>query len=133
MAILKKGSKLFSIWNMKCPRCNEGDLFETGSFSFQKPFDMPKRCPACNQNYMPEPGFYYGSMFISYILTGWFSLFFAMFFHWILDWGLFSTFALLIFILGIFFVWIFRFSRSIWISVNVKYNPSALSDQNNKS
>lgn len=133
MAILKKGSKLFSIWNMKCPRCNEGDLFDTGSFSFQKPFDMPKRCPTCNQTYMPEPGFYYGAMFISYILTGWFSLFFAMFFHWILDWGLFSTFALLILILGIFFVWIFRFSRSVWISVNVKYNPNVLSDKGNKA
>lgn len=119
MGLLKKGSKLFAIWNMKCPRCHEGDLFDPKL----KFYEMPKRCSVCNQNYMPEPGFYYGAMFVSYILTGWFCIIVGMVFHWILDWGLINTTLLLILILAIFFVWIFQFSRSVWINIAVKYKP----------
>lgn len=27
--------------------------------------DMPAECPVCHQTYEPEPGFYYGAMYIS--------------------------------------------------------------------
>lgn len=123
MGLFKKQSKLYSTLNLKCPKCHEGDLFETGSFSFNKPFDMPKKCSHCGQNYWPEPGFYYGAMFISYIFTGWFCLFFVMFFHWVLDWGLAASFGLLIAVCALFFIYIFRLARSIWINLNVKYKP----------
>jgi len=119
MGLLKKGTKAYSIWNMKCPRCHEGDLFKKGGAFYE----MPDRCPECNQNYMPEPGFYYGSMFISYIFTGFFSLGFAMTFMWVLDWSIGSTFALLIFVLAVFFIWIFKISRSIWINVVIHFDP----------
>lgn len=125
MGVFTKGTKPYCMFNMKCPRCHEGDLFETTTFSFQKSFDMPKRCSVCSQSYMPEPGFYYGAMFISYIFVAWFCIFFVAIFHWVLEWGLYTSFFLLIIILSIFFVWIFRMSRSIWIGINVKYNPSA--------
>ncbi|MEL6718022.1 MAG: DUF983 domain-containing protein, partial [Bacteroidota bacterium] len=68
MGIFKKGTKPYSLFKLKCPRCHEADLFETGSFSFQKPFEMHERCPNCNFNNFPEPGFYYGAMFMSYII-----------------------------------------------------------------
>ena len=117
--MFKKGNKFYSIWNMKCPRCHEGNLFDSKIGLFE----MPKRCPSCNQNYMPEPGFYYGAMFISYIFTAWFSIFFAIFFHWVLDWSLNATFAFLIFVLAILFVWIFRMARSIWINMTIRFDP----------
>lgn len=123
MGLLKKQSKLYSTLHLKCPRCHEGDLFETGSFSFKKPFDMPKQCSHCGQSYWPEPGFYFGAMFISYIFTGWFCLFFVMFFHWVLDWGLAASFGLLIVVCALFFIYIFRLARSVWINLNVKYKP----------
>ena len=123
MALFKKGKRAYSIFNMKCPRCQEGDLFETSSFSFQKPFDMPKECPNCGQSYMPAPGFYYGSMFISYIFMGWFCLAFIALLHWVLGWSTAASFALLILVCAVFFVWIFRMSRSIWIGFNVTYDP----------
>jgi len=65
--MFKKGSKAYSIFALKCPRCHEGEMFETGSWSFVKSFDMLHRCPKCNLNYYPEPGYYYGAMFISYL------------------------------------------------------------------
>lgn len=121
MGIFNKGSKLYSIFGLKCPTCHEGKLFETGSFSFQKPFEMHQECPHCGQNYWPEPGFYYGSMFISYIFTAWFCLFFIMFFHWILDWSLMTSFGLLLAVCALFFVYFFRLARSIWLNINFKY------------
>ena len=124
MAIFPKSSKLRHIFGFKCPRCGEGDLFETSAFSFRKPFDMPKHCPECRQPFFPEPGFYYGAMFISYILSGFFSIGFVLFVHWVLDWSLTTSFALLLIVSALMFVWVFRIARSIWLALNVKYNPA---------
>ena len=85
---------------------------------------MLDECPHCKMNYMPEPGFYYGAMFISYILSGWFCILFVLFFHWVLDWTITQSFMLLIVIIGVFFVWFFRFSRAVWLNIIFKYNPS---------
>ncbi len=123
MSFLKKGTKAYSIFNMKCPKCHEGDLFETGSFSFKKSFDMPEKCPHCGQKYFLGPGFYYGAMFISYGITGWFSLFFVGFLMLILGIHWQTAFVFLLFTMAILFVWFFRISRAIWINFNVKYDP----------
>lgn len=118
----KKGSKSYSIFYLKCPRCHEGETFETGSWSFKKPFDMHQRCAKCDLNYFPEPGYYYGAMFISYIWTAWFCLLFMGVFFWWL--GLSQTLAwtLLIAFMAINFVYIFRISRLMWININVRYD-----------
>jgi uncharacterized protein (DUF983 family) len=121
----RKHSKLYNIVSLKCPRCQQGDLFPTPTFSFRAPFEMPEQCPNCQQPYMPEPGFYYGAMFISYIFMGWFCLFFVMFFHWILDWSISRSFILLIAVCALIFVYVFRLARSIWINLMVKYDPTA--------
>ncbi|MFN4256383.1 MAG: DUF983 domain-containing protein [Saprospiraceae bacterium] len=119
----KKGSKSYSIFNLKCPRCHEGETFETGSWSFKKPFDMHQRCPKCNLNYFPEPGYYYGAMFISYGWTGWFCLLFMAVFYWWLDFSQTRAWTLLIAFMAINFVYIFRISRLMWININVRYDP----------
>jgi uncharacterized protein (DUF983 family) len=123
MALFKKGTQGYSIFQMKCPRCREGDLFPTSTFSFSQPFDMHKRCPHCEQTYTPEPGFYYGAMFISYIFTGVFSL--VLLGTLILGFkvSIGAAFGVLILLCIILFVWFFRISRSIWINMRVRYNP----------
>ena len=67
-------SLLYSIFLMKCPRCREGNMFEKPIFSFKKLFTMYDFCPHCGQKYSLEPGFYYGAMFVSYVLSA-FSMF----------------------------------------------------------
>jgi uncharacterized protein (DUF983 family) len=129
MGIFRKGTKPYSMFNLKCPKCHEGDLFPTGSFSLNKPFDMYDNCQHCGQDFMPEPGFYYGAMFISYIFTGWFCILFVLFVHWVLDWSTALSFAALIAIMAIFFVHIFRLARSIWLNINYKYDPSKARQQ----
>ena len=84
---------------------------------------MRDKCEHCAQSFMPAPGFYYGSMFLSYIFVGWFCIGFIALFHWVWDWGLNASFALLILVCGILYGWIFRTSRSLWLSLNVKYVP----------
>lgn len=123
MAIFNKGNKLYSTLHLKCPKCHEGDLFETGSLSFRKAFDMHPKCSHCGQNFFPEPGFFYGAMFVSYIFTGWFCLFFIMFFHWVLDWSIGASFGLLLLVCALGFVYVFRLARSIWLNINFKYDP----------
>jgi uncharacterized protein (DUF983 family) len=66
---------------LRCPRCHTGRLFTHGAFSTSFT-DMPPACPVCGQTYEPEPGFYYGAMYISsgfstaLLLGIWFMLYF---------------------------------------------------------
>lgn len=59
-------SRLYSVVFNKCPRCHQGNFFVSNS-AFRKNFDkMHDHCPHCGENFMPEPGFYWASMFVSY-------------------------------------------------------------------
>ncbi len=53
---------------LRCPRCHDGKIFTSSAFSF-KFADMPAACPVCGQPTEPEPGFYYGAMFVSYAFS----------------------------------------------------------------
>ena len=121
----KRRGVMSSIFALKCPRCREGDLFLTSTFSYQKPTEMPERCPVCNQNYTPEPGFWFGAMFISYGWTAWACLLFVGGGIWGLGMSVNGAFILLVVVIAIFFFWIFRVSRSIWIHIYVAYDPTA--------
>jgi uncharacterized protein (DUF983 family) len=59
-----KGSKLYSIFARKCPRCHEGDFFE-GSYFKGTP---KKECSHCELKYEKEPGFFQGSYYVVYAL-----------------------------------------------------------------
>lgn len=64
---MKKGTKLYSILKLKCPRCQIGNLFSnSGLFVFSRLLTMPDKCPHCKQNFKIEPGFYTAALWISY-------------------------------------------------------------------
>ena len=123
MPLLPKSSKLYAMLNHKCAECHEGDMFKTGSYSFNKPFEMYERCPECNANFEPEPGFYYGAMFVSYVLMVFPLLGFTMLLRWGLGWSIEGAFTLIIILAALIFVWWFRFSRAVWLNLMVKYKP----------
>ena len=112
---------LKSIYSYKCPKCREGDLF-IKPFNPMNPLNMPDRCEVCGQKTMPAPGFYYGSMFVSYIITG----FLYLGIIWALVGGYgFSVnqaFAILLIFVAITYFKTARLSRSIWIHAMVKYD-----------
>jgi hypothetical protein len=89
---------------------------------------MHARCPVCNQLTDIEVGFYYGTSYVSYlagILITLFSL--AV---WILTIGFSFTdnrFLYWIILNSIFLIvlqpWLMRFSRVLWLSWFVSYDP----------
>ena len=66
--MISKGSKLYSILNIKCPQCHEGAFLERKVFDFSAFTKVRKSCPNCGLNYHVEPSFYYGSMYVAYAL-----------------------------------------------------------------
>lgn len=122
MALFGKGSWFYTVGLMKCPRCHTGDLFPTKTFSFKKSFDMHDKCPHCGQHYSLEPGFWYGSMFISYILSAFMLFGIFAFFKFLIGLDLVPSFISMAFIAAILYIWFFRVSRAIWLSFFVKYN-----------
>ncbi|MCB0754456.1 MAG: DUF983 domain-containing protein [Flavobacteriales bacterium] len=112
---------LSSVFQNKCPRCRQGDLFLTKNpYNFSNIDKMPDNCPNCGQKYWIEPGFYYGAMYISYALTIALSvaIFVAMIVLWHFDikWYLALNFSTMI----ILFPPIFRLSRSIWAHIYIR-------------
>ena len=91
-----------------------------------KQLAMNKQCPVCGQKFEPEPGFYFGAMFISYIFLAFFSLgltgLLVFYFHQSVD----LAFLVLLLTLAVMFIWNLRFSRSIWIHLVVKFDPKAV-------
>ena len=115
---------LGSIFGKKCPRCRESKLF-VEPLMLNKPLDMNEKCNVCGQNFMPEPGFYYGAMFISYIMSSFFFLLVAgitiIYFGWTVE----GAFGLIILLGAILYIWVLRMSRSIWINLLISYDPKA--------
>ena len=66
--MIKKGSKLYSILKFKCPHCHEGEFFKAHPYNLAKAGDIYQKCLVCEKSNSKEPGFYYGSMFVSYAL-----------------------------------------------------------------
>jgi len=114
---------LSSIWNYKCPRCRKGDLF-VSPFNAKDPLNMHKKCDYCDQDFHPEPGYYYGAMFISYIWTGFLCLGIVGFCMLVLGWGVNASMAMLIFIMAVMFFFVMRVSRAMYIHLDIKYDPS---------
>ena len=66
MSLFRKGSKLYSIFRMRCPRCQEGEFFISHPYNLKDAGTTHKNCPKCELKYSREPGFYYGAMYVSY-------------------------------------------------------------------
>ncbi len=110
-----------SIWNYKCPRCRKGDLF-IKPFEIKNPLNMPDRCSNCDLNYSPEPGYYFGAMFISYGWTVWTILAIVGFCMLVLDWTVEASFGLVVFVSALSYFFIMRISRSMYIHMDVRFD-----------
>lgn len=111
-----------AMWKNKCPRCRQGNMYEE-PFSFSAPLAMKTKCEYCNQKMEPEPGYYYGAMFISYAISTFILLPLALLLVFKFDWSVEGAMAMVIFIGILLFYKILRGSRSLWIHLMVKYAP----------
>ena len=105
----------------------------TEPLKIKDPLSMHDACTNCGQKFEPEPGFYYGAMFISYIMTAWIFLIIALFLVFVIGWSLDSVKWIIIGVGLLFFLKTVRLSRSIWIHIVVKYNDKLFHKYKNES
>jgi uncharacterized protein (DUF983 family) len=121
--MLKKGTKLFSILKMRCPKCNKGRFFKSHPYNLKKIGEVKKECNNCNLKYDMEPGFFQGSYYVSYSLGV--ALFVAIFVLKMLilpDLAYLSTLILMVVLLLILAPLLFALSKIIWINLFVNFD-----------
>ena len=125
--MLGKGTKLYSILRMKCPRCHEGDFYKGHPYKYSTMGRVHDKCSNCNLKYNIEPSFYHGSYYVVYALGV--ALFVAV---WTLKMMFFpeagpGALLIAIFISLILFSPLFyALSKIIWINFFIKYDKSFL-------
>jgi len=114
---------VYSILNQKCPKCHQGNMFlDKNPYNLGKIYAMPDSCPVCGQSNLPEVGFWWGAMYISYGITVALSVVCVLFFWLVLGWSdwavLGGNAAVMILILPI----VFRYSRAVWFNMFVRFD-----------
>lgn len=124
-----KPNLIFSILSNKCPRCRRGNLFmQHDAYKLKGLMKMNEHCPVCGQTTDMEPGFYYGTSYVSYALG--ISISVATFIAWWLligfsfqdnrfFWWMGINAAILIFLQPP----LMRISRTIWLYFFIHYSP----------
>lgn len=112
---------------MKCPNCRKGNMYTHKSiFPLGKMLDMPERCPVCNQKYEIEPGFWYGTGYVSYAISVGMIFCLAVLFALTVGFSwknnsIYIFIGVMIAALVILQPWIMRYSRVLYLYVFVKY------------
>tara|TARA_B110000977_G_scaffold201165_1_gene294494 strand:+ start:1927 stop:2310 length:384 start_codon:yes stop_codon:yes gene_type:complete len=66
MKMISKSSKAYSVLCNKCPRCAKGDFFYSHPYNLKQFGNKHTNCTHCDLKFEREPGFFFGSMYISY-------------------------------------------------------------------
>jgi uncharacterized protein (DUF983 family) len=120
-----KGTKLYSIVKLKCPKCQEGNLFLTQNPYNLKMFDkMPDKCPVCKEDFLRESEFYWGAMMVSHATTTVIAVVVHLIVYSFVGWEIAPNVIAIIAVILIMFPIVFRNSRAIWINFFVDYNPN---------
>ena len=116
---------------MKCPRCRRGDMFKDQNpykkLTLSHIFNMHDNCPVCRQKYDLEPGFWYGTAYVSYAMNVAISV--STFVAWVVligisfkDDRIFYWLIINAFLLVVLQPWMMRISRVIYIRFFVRYD-----------
>lgn len=111
-----------SLFQAKCPRCREGNMFPKGTLYTSKFADMHAHCPRCGQDLEQEPGYYYGAMYVSFgfnVAIFLVSLFILAQFVKEITMAMMAGMVIAV-VLG-FLPIIFRLSRAMWIHIFIRY------------
>lgn len=61
-------SKAKALLEAKCPRCQSGKMYKHSALGLRFT-EMFTHCPVCDLQFEIEPGFFWGSMYVSYAIT----------------------------------------------------------------
>ena len=118
---------------MKCPRCRRGAMYKDPNpykkITLKHIFDMHEKCPVCAQKYDLEPGFWYGTAYVSYALTVAISS--TTFVAWLVLIGVSTEDNRIFWWLGLNAIalvvlqpWIMRLSRVIYMRFFIRYDEN---------
>jgi uncharacterized protein (DUF983 family) len=101
---------------LRCPRCGEAPLFRGW-------FTMREACGLCGLRFERAPGYFVGAIYVNYAVTvmlvigGYLLLWRVM--------SLSTTMQLVIWlpVVALFPLWFFRYSRSVWLALELFFNP----------
>lgn len=125
--MFKKGTKLYSIVNGKCPKCQEGKFFKYGfTFNPSKITKIHDNCANCNLKYMMEPSFFYGAMYVNYGITVALSVAVFVITKLSLDFDLLQSFMAVVVALFVLAPINLRLSRILWINMFVSYEEKSV-------
>ncbi|MCG1036236.1 DUF983 domain-containing protein [Polaribacter sargassicola] len=128
--MFKKGTKLYSIFNNKCPKCHEGEFFEHKlTYNPGKVTKLHENCPKCNLKYMMEPSFFYGAMYVNYGITVAVSVATFVIAAIFFSLTLLQSFAAIVIVLLILAPINMRLARIIWINMFVSYKTEVTSNK----
>lgn len=119
---------LLNVLACKCPRCRRGDMFKTNNaYNLRSFMKMNDKCEVCGQVFDMEPGFYYGTSYVSYAFTVAISA--ATFIAWwifigisISDNRIFWWIPVNALILLLLQPPLMRMARSVWLAFFVHYD-----------
>lgn len=123
--MFKIGTKPYSIFKNRCPRCQEGKMFNYHAYNLSKIGKMNTHCNKCGLKYSREPGFFFGAAYVSYALTvaiGVAGFIATRVLLGASDWQVYFTVVAVLLILT--FPYTFVLSRTIWINMFVNYDPT---------
>jgi uncharacterized protein (DUF983 family) len=107
----------------RCPSCGHGAIYRTL-------FEMRRRCPTCDVQFEREPGYFVGSMYVSYffsaVLLGLFATLVWLIWPQRLDLGYYVLIALVPFLPLTPFVQ--QYSRILWMYVDLSIWPQDASE-----
>ncbi|MEY3050010.1 MAG: hypothetical protein RL365_2048 [Bacteroidota bacterium] len=127
---MKKGSKLYSIATMTCPQCQESHMMVSNPYRFSTMGEVKDKCEVCGLDLKPEPGFYYGAMYVSYALgvavfvTIWASC------NWFFDnVGVWTQISLVLIALIGLGPYLYALSKVIWANFFFSFKANATSSR----
>ncbi len=131
----EKPGLIACILGNRCPRCRSGHLFKNRNpYLLKKVFDMHTHCPVCGQETELEPGFWYGTGYLSYVICVALSVF-NLAWYWLifgLSWRDDSVIYWLI-INGVLLILampaLMRWSRTMYLSFFVMYDPEKVREE----
>jgi len=118
----------------KCPQCRQGRLFKSKAYNLKNFVKMNEHCSFCKVQFVKEPRFFDGAMYISYMINVGLFLTSAFVIHNFFGKQPIGTYMTIITIVVILlYPLIFRYSRILYLYAfgDLRYDGSVGTDQNN--
>ena len=127
--MIKKGTKLYSIFTGACPKCHQESMYvNKNPYVLRDVVKIYECCSKCDTKYRIEPSFFYGSMYVSYGVGIAFAVAAFIISNVFFESSLTTAFIAIIVTVIAFGPIIMRLSRNIWINMFLHYDKTLAKD-----